>query len=132
VNITTATTFFNTAVDMYALPIGAGGAANAYDLHNDNATDCTVFDHCHFTVDIDPAGGGATVSISITSNQPPASSTALDANPFTTLAPGTTFKAITVVVPGVLPYEMRLGFGGRTGGAYDNNDIANVNVSYSP
>ena len=39
---------------MYALPIGPGNSTAAYDLHNDYATDCTVFDHCHFTVTIDP------------------------------------------------------------------------------
>jgi hypothetical protein len=120
------------AVDMYGLPIGPGNSTNAYDLHNDNATDCTVFDHCHFTVNIDPNGGGAAVVITITSNQPPATSTAADANPYTTLAPGTSFTAASTTVGGILPYEMRLGFGGRTGGANDNNDIANVNVTFTP
>ena len=120
------------AVDMYAMPIGPGNTTGAYDLHNDNATDCTAYDHCHFTVTIDPNGAGAAVTVTITSNQPPATSNALDANPNTTLAPGTTFTALSTTVGGVVPYEMRLGFGGRTGGAYDNNDIANVNVTFSP
>jgi hypothetical protein len=125
-------TSFVYALDMYALPIGSNNSTNAYDLHNDYATDCTVFDHCHFTVNIDPNGAGAAVVVSITSNQPPASSTAIDANPYTTLAPGTTFTAVSTTVGGVLPYEMRIGFGGRTGGANDGNDIANVNVTFTP
>ena len=120
------------AVDMYALPIGPGNSINAYDLHNDNATDCTVFDHCHITVAIDPNGAGAAAVVTITSNQPPVTSTDVDYNPYTTLAPGTSFTALQTTLPSVLPYEMRVGFGGRTGGAYDNNDIANVNVTFTP
>ena len=118
------------ALDMYALPVGPGNSTNAYDIHNDNATDCTVFDHCHFTVNIGAAG--AAVVVTITSNQPPATSTDLDANPYTTLAPGTSFTAVSTTVGGVQPYEMRLGFGGRTGGAFDNNDIANVSATFTP
>jgi hypothetical protein len=118
------------AVDMYALPIGPGASTMAYNLHNDNMLDNSAFDTCSFSVIISPSGG-ATVTIMITSNQQPATSSAIDANPSTTLAPGTTFTALSTSVF-ALPYEMRLGFAGRTGGANDSNDIANVNVTFSP
>jgi Bacterial lectin len=117
------------AVDLYSLTIG--GLTNAYNLHNDNMADDSAFDNCSFSVSISPSGG-ATVTIQITSNQNPASSSALDANPTTTLPPGTTFTAISASIPGVTPYEMRIGFGGRTGGANDTNDIANINVTFTP
>ena len=55
------------------------------------------------TMDIDPNGAGATVTITIT--------------------PGNGAGAITpingFVVPFVTAYEMRAGFGGRTGGSTD-------------
>src|SRR5579871_2246093 len=91
-----------------------------YNMHQNNLDDAnTPFDHCDFTVDIDPAGGGATVKVYITSSQKDGTG-------------GQRFQALSVVVPGVLPYEMRVGFGGRTGGCDDTHDIANVNVSFSP
>jgi hypothetical protein len=93
---------------------------NGYNLHQDVLDDtATPFDHCHFTVDIDANGGGARVTVTITSHQKDATNN----QPFT---------AVSGVIPGVVPYEMRLGFGGRTGGANDSHDIANVNVTYSP
>jgi len=119
------------AVNLYALPIGPNGTKGAYNLHNDNMQDNSAFDTCSFSVAISQTGA-ASVTITITSNQQPATSSAIDANPTTTLPVGSVFTAITTTVPGVLPYEMRLGFGGRTGGAYDSNDIANVNVTFSP
>ncbi len=121
---------FTYALDMYSLNIG--GLTNAYNLHNDNLDDTlSLFDHCHFTVDIAP-GGGATVTIQITSNQSPATSPNPLANPTPTLPQGTVFTAISATVPGVFPYEMRIGFGGRTGGANDTQDVANVSVTFSP
>jgi hypothetical protein len=90
-----------------------------YHLHQDNVDDtATKFDHCHFTVDIDPNGGGATVKVTITSSQKDSTN-------------GQPFTALSAVVPGVLPYEMRVGFGGRTGGANDGHDIATINVTFS-
>jgi hypothetical protein len=99
-------------VDLYSL------TNNGYNLHQDVVDDAgTPFDHCHFTVDI--GGGGAMVSITITSHQQDSTG-------------GQPFTALTALVPGVAPYEMRVGFGGRTGGANDGHDIANVNIAFSP
>jgi hypothetical protein len=101
------------AVDMFAL------TNKAYNLHQDFIDDgATPFDHCDFTVDIDPNGGG-TVSVFITSKQADATN-------------GQRFKVLTAVCPDMRPYEMRVGFGGRTGGADDGHDLANVNISFSP
>jgi hypothetical protein len=125
----TARSIFIDAVDLYSMSIG--GMTSAYNLHNDNFDDATSpFDHCHFTVDI--GSSGAAVTVQITSNQFPASSSNPLANPTTTIPAGTTFTAVSSTIPGVAPYEMRLGFGGRTGGANDTHDIANVNVTFSP
>jgi hypothetical protein len=132
VNYNSSSSLMVYAVDLYALPIGPGNSPAAYDLHNDNMTDCSAFDHCHFTVDFNTIPGAAIVTVTITSNQPPVTSSAIDANPYTTLQPGTALPPIVGIVPGVTPYEMRLGFGGRTGGAYDSNDITNVFVTFSP
>ena len=41
-------------------------------------------------------------------------------------------KRLSFVVPFVTAYEMRAGFGGRTGGSTDANDLANINISFSP
>jgi hypothetical protein len=104
--------YFLYAVDMWGL------TNSGYNLHQDNVDDtATPFDHCHFTVDISSAG--AMVSVTITSHQQDATG-------------GQPFNAITALVPGVTPYEMRVGFGGRTGGANDGHDIANVNITFSP
>jgi hypothetical protein len=100
------------SVDLYSL------TNNGYNLHQDIIDDvATPFDHCHFTVDI--GGAGAMVSVSITSRQQDSTG-------------GQPFTAFTALVPGVVPYEMRVGFGGRTGGASDGHDIANINITFSP
>ncbi len=101
------------AVDLYTL------TNSGYNMHQDFLDDGTTpFDHCDFTVDIDP-NGGAAVSVYITSSQQDSTS-------------GQRFKALSVVVPALLPYEMRVGFAGRTGGCDDTHDIANVNISFAP
>jgi hypothetical protein len=110
-----------------------------YQCHQD--TQSTRFDHMTITVAIDPNGAGATVTVQITSNQvgntgdPPGNrpSPANRGGPGTSVAAGTTFTPLSnVLLPGVLPYEMRLCFGARTGGATDNEAIANVNCLFAP
>lgn len=104
--------YFLYAVDMWGL------TNSGYNLHQDSVDDtATPFDHCHFTVDI--GTGGAMVSVTITSHQQDPTG-------------GQPFTVLNALVPGVTPYEMRLGFGGRTGGANDGHDIANVNITFSP
>jgi hypothetical protein len=99
-----------------------------YQLHQDNLDDtATAFDHLHMTVDIDANSGAATLSVTITSNQ--VNNTGENG---TILAPGASFTPISgFVIPGVGVYPMRVAFGARTGGASDNADIANVNVTFA-
>jgi hypothetical protein len=113
-----STVAFNYAVSL--TPFG-------YQIHQDNLDDtATPFDHFHMTVDI-ASGGGATVTVTITSNQ--VGNTGENG---TSIAPGTSFTPISgVVIPGVTIYPMRVAFGARTGGATDNADIANVNVVFA-
>jgi hypothetical protein len=100
------------AVDLWSL------TNQGYNLHQDLLDDtATPFDHCHFTVDI--GSGGAMVSVTITSKQQDATN-------------GQPINAVAALIPGVVPYEMRVGLGGRTGGANDSHDIANVNITFSP
>ena len=110
-----------------------------YQTHQD--TQSAKFDHMTVTIAIDPNGGGATITVAITSNQvgnkgdPPGNrpSPMNRGGPGTSLAAGTTFTSISnIVIPGVLPYEMRLAFGARTGGATDNEAVANVNCVFAP
>jgi hypothetical protein len=98
-----------------------------YQLHQDNLDDtATAFDHLHMTVDIG-SSGGATVSVSITSNQ--VGNTGENG---TTIPAGTSITPISgFVIPGVQIYAMRAAFGARTGGANDNADVANVNIAYT-
>jgi hypothetical protein len=86
-----------------------------YQTHQD--TQSASFDHLTAMISIDPAGGGATVTVTITSNQtgnagdPPGNvpSPTNRGGPGTTVTPGTSFTPINgVVIPGVAPYAMRL------------------------
>ena len=102
------------ALDLYSL------TNNGYNLHQDNILDDTTpFDHCRFTVDFQ-AGGGALVNVFITSAQGDSTG-------------GVEFQALKdILVPYIQAYEMRIGFGARTGGATDTHDIANINIQFSP
>jgi len=110
-----------------------------YQCHQD--TQSTKFDHMTVTIAIDPNGGGALVTVQITSNQvgnagdPPGNrpSPTNRGGPGTTITAGTSFTPVSnLLIPGVMPYEMRLAFGARTGGATDNEAIANVNCVFAP
>jgi hypothetical protein len=112
---------------------------SGYQIHQD--TQSARFDHMTVTIAIDPGGAGATVTVQITTNQvgntgnPPGNrpSPQNRGGPGTILAAGTTFTPISnILIPGVLPYEARLAFGARTGGATDNEAVANVNCVFSP
>jgi hypothetical protein len=110
-----------------------------YQSHQDTQSD--AFDHLHADITIDPAGAGVTFYVRVTSNQvgntgdPPGNdpSPANRGGPGTTIVPGSSFTPINgLLVPGVLPYQMRAAFGARTGGATDNHDITNVNIVFTP
>jgi hypothetical protein len=105
-----------------------------YQLHQD--VQSPLFDHATFTVNIQPTGG-ATVSVTITSNQTGNTGDAggQEGGPpnGTTIPVGTSFQPVTnFFIPNVMPYQMRLGFGARTGGASDNIDITNVVANFTP
>lgn len=86
---------------------------SVYNLHQDTINDSgTPFDHLNATVDIGALGATVTVNIN---------------------RGGTKLTPVNgLLIPGVVPYEMRLGMGGRTGGATDNHDIGTVTVSFAP
>jgi hypothetical protein len=111
---------FSFGIDMWSLVGGSATPSKGYNLHQDDLfDDTTPFDHCRFTVDFQP-GGGALVNVYITSAQP---------NDGTG---GVEFQALSnILLPYIQPYEMRIGFGGRTGGATDTHDIANINIQFS-
>jgi hypothetical protein len=85
-----------------------------YQLHkepgfNDSGT---AFDHLHMLVDI--GNHGATITVAVTP------------------AGGTSFTPIYgLLIPFVSPYEMRAGFGARTGVSSDNHDIANIAIGFT-
>lgn len=84
-----------------------------YHLHRATLADNDPFDH--FNMTLDAVTGGANVTITITP------------------AGGTAFTPINnLFIPGFVPYEMRVGFGARTGGENENHDIDNINVTFAP
>ena len=76
--------------------------------------DMQPWDHFHMVLDL----VGQTATMTITPGS--------DAN----VAAFTIFNALPM--PCLSPYPMRAEFGARTGGAYSNEDIANVNIVYTP
>jgi hypothetical protein len=85
-----------------------------YHLHRATLPDNDPLDHFHMALDV-ATGGGANVTVTIT----PAS--------------GTAFTPINnLFLPTFVPYEMRVAFGGRTGGENENHDVANINVTFAP
>ncbi len=79
---------------------------SAMQLWNNGATD---FDHAHIEVDL----VNALVSVTLTPHG------------------GSAFTLINnFSVPGLSPYESRVAFGARTGGATANHDLDNINVAF--
>jgi Bacterial lectin len=75
----------------------------------------TLFDHFNATIDFD--SNGATVTVTITPNS----------------IGGAAFSPISgLLIKAAKPHEVRAAFGARTGGSTDNEDIANVNITFSP
>jgi hypothetical protein len=111
---------FNTIIDgkegcayTFGFDLGAFGGG-ACRLHRDNIDDDADFDHLHAVLDL--VGQTLTVTITPAPSRNQQAFTPLNAWPMPCLA----------------PYPMRAAFGGHTGGVFDNHDIANVNIVYTP
>jgi hypothetical protein len=80
----------------------------------DKYDDMQDWDHCNLTLDLLAQTATVTITPAPSRNQ----------------APFAIFSNLPM--PCLSPYPMRVAFGARTGGATDNEDIANVNVVFTP
>lgn len=78
--------------------------------------DAGVFHRAH--VEVQQVGNGSTVLLQLTPDVHGA-------------VPGATITPISLYRPGLLPYENRIQFGARTGGANMDVDLDNIDVQYS-